>query len=146
MNLDKHSIARVADEAIMGMPHINAHYDGGFDHKHRRYSRDDDAMCAICGRPATDVHHVVELGMGGVQTPHNIRNKMGIFPTWTPLFALCRECHQMFTFHRISVEWKWDEGVDETPHILAMRTANDPKLFLFGRYVVSGDIEKEIRL
>ena len=39
--------------------------------------------CEVCGKPATDIHHVDNKGMGGSKTKDYIEN----------LIALCRSCH-----------------------------------------------------
>lgn len=40
--------------------------------------------CAICGAPATEVHHIVPISRGGT---HSIENLMG----------LCKQCHSRLT-------------------------------------------------
>ena len=53
--------------------------------------------CVICGRPATDKHHVIQKGMGGVskQTEKRI-----------PLLALCRSCHNEVHQKRLHINWR----------------------------------------
>lgn len=43
----------------------------------------DFVPCEVCGKPATDIHHIEARGMGGSKTKDNIEN----------LQALCRTCH-----------------------------------------------------
>lgn len=43
----------------------------------------DFIPCEVCGKPATDIHHIDARGMGGSKTKDNIEN----------LQALCRNCH-----------------------------------------------------
>jgi hypothetical protein len=43
----------------------------------------DYMMCEMCGRRASDVHHIDIKGMGGSKTKDYIEN----------LAALCRRCH-----------------------------------------------------
>lgn len=40
-------------------------------------------QCEMCGKEATDIHHIDRRGMGGSKTKDFIRN----------LMALCRKCH-----------------------------------------------------
>lgn len=147
MILDKHSIARFKDEPLLGFPHIGAKYVPGISRGHLNYRREEGALCAVCGRVATETHHLVELGMGGVQMPHNARRHYGIFPLYSPLFALCRECHKRFHSHEVTIEWAYDEGEGDCPATMALRTANSPLLFGYGRYLLTnrGGSIREIR-
>ncbi len=43
----------------------------------------DFISCEVCGKQATDIHHIKARGMGGSKQADNINN----------LQALCRECH-----------------------------------------------------
>lgn len=138
MSLDKHSVARIKDEPLLGFPHIGAEYVTGFSRGHRNYRREDDALCAVCGRMASETHHLVELGMGGVQMPHNAHRPYGVFPLYSPLLALCRECHDRFHLHGLRAEWAYDEGEGDGPATMALRTANSPLLFGYGRYLLFG--------
>ena len=76
----------------MGKPHIGAYYFGDGD-RHRLHF---DARCLICGRPATDAHHIVPKGMGGGNRVYVLETPMGMFPLRSPLFALCRDHHEEF--------------------------------------------------
>jgi 5-methylcytosine-specific restriction endonuclease McrA len=51
-----------------------------------RYSSGDFIPCEICGRQATDIHHIQRRGMGGSATADRIEN----------LMAVCRSCHEMY--------------------------------------------------
>lgn len=90
---------------LYGKPHIGARYTGGSSYE-RTYER-----CCVCGRPATNCHHVVPRGLGErfpLVTPDR---------TWllrSPLFALCGSgttgCHD--AFHggaHLEARWVWDE-------------------------------------
>lgn len=41
----------------------------------------DDWQCQLCGRPASDVHHILFRSHGGSDDPRN-------------LICLCRKCHK----------------------------------------------------
>ena len=64
----------------------------------------EDGACAVCGRPATDLHHVVPKRMGGMS---------GEVERRVPLIALCGSgnlsgCHGMAHSHHL--HFAWDEG------------------------------------
>lgn len=46
----------------------------------------DKYLCAVCGKPAEEVHHIVKL------TPRNI-NDVNISLNPDNLISLCRDCH-----------------------------------------------------
>lgn len=128
--------------ALMGKPHIGAYYFGDKD-RHRLHF---GARCLICGRPATDAHHVVPKGMGGGNRVYVLETPMGMFPLRSPLFALCRDHHE--EFHQgLTVEWRWDTEEDrerwESGYYLSHGyEPHDPRLFLHGCYLVNG---REVR-
>lgn len=105
MNLNGWSLDKAS---LMGMPHIGAHYTSGL-----RYEMDDGAPCAVCGRPATNCHHVVPKGMGGGSKVFTLQTPMGVFPLKSPLFALCGSgttgCHGDFHQHFLTAKWVWDD-------------------------------------
>ena len=93
--------------SLYGMPHLDAYYAGEGAKTHKRIDR---ARCCICGRLATNAHHVVPLSAGShfvLQTP------FGAFALKSPLFAVCGSgtcgCHN--DFHggaRYKVRWVWE--------------------------------------
>jgi 5-methylcytosine-specific restriction endonuclease McrA len=42
----------------------------------------DKRRCQVCGRPATDTHHILYRSQGGPDEPWN-------------LICLCRDCHEL---------------------------------------------------
>lgn len=52
---------------------------------HFGYGEQDFISCEICGKKATDVHHLDNRGMGGSKEKDYIENLMG----------LCRGCHKL---------------------------------------------------
>lgn len=122
---------------LMGKPSLGAHYER---EDYRSHKLDDGARCVFCGRPATDAHHVVPRStLRGylVETP------LGKFVTLSPLFALCRDCHNdlhMRARYHIRWEWKSDQYAEEweNGHTLAhICPAGSSFLFQQGRYVVT---------
>ena len=60
--------------------------------------------CVICGRPATDKHHVIQKGMGGVSKEMEKR---------IPKVSLCRSCHNRVHSKHLHFGWEgqfvwWD--------------------------------------
>jgi len=123
--------------ALMGKPHIRAHYVGEGD----RHGLDDDAMCVLCGKPATDAHHVVPKGMGGGSRVYVLETPMGMFPMRSPLFALCRKHHEWFHQGHLNAVWEWDdeEGKEQWEDGTLLSHGykpHDPRLYGLGRYVI----------
>lgn len=88
-----------------GMPSINAHYAG----KGVRTNRlDDEAMCAFCRRPATNAHHVPNVGMGARNKGFRLHGHV-LRPA---LIALCGSgttgCHGDCHNGRMAIRWVWD--------------------------------------
>lgn len=64
--------------------------------------------CVICGRPATDAHHVIQKGMGGVNKDMERR---------IPKVSLCRHCHNEVHAKRLHFAWRdgWVYYADPEP-------------------------------
>lgn len=63
------------------------------------------SSCVVCGSPATDQHHVIQKGMGGV--PAEVERRI-------PTVSLCRACHSAvhasrlhFTYDFETRAWLW---------------------------------------
>ena len=52
--------------------------------------------CAVCGNRATDGHHVIQKGMGGVSKALEQR---------IPIINLCRECHNAVHARYLHLQW-----------------------------------------
>ena len=124
---------------LYGKPHLGAEYVGNTATIYRITSE----TCAVCGRRATNVHHVPP------------RSKGRIFELLTPdgshwlraaLFALCgsgtQGCHN--GFHggaRFAVRWQWHD--DYWAHkwwsgeLLKEHKPHDPALYLYGCWVIT---------
>lgn len=91
----------LTEAETMGKPHIGAEYKGGSG-----YVRTSD-VCAICGRPATNVHHI-----GRRLTFTFVPNDKRAFIMRSALIALCGSgttgCHGAVHAGRIKIRWKWD--------------------------------------
>lgn len=122
--------------SLYGMPHVGAAYTGG-----DRYERTSD-RCAVCGRSATNVHHVAHRKWGRtfrLSTPNG---------TWilrSPLFALCGSgttgCHDGFHGGAwLRARWVWDSDEYEAAwwsgELLSRFGAHDPALYAYGRWEV----------
>ena len=49
------------------------------------YYKEDMAQCEICGKPATEIHHIERRGLGGTKNPES--------NCLANIMAICRECH-----------------------------------------------------
>ena len=145
------------DAALMGLPHIGAEYLPGKRDGKRRYGLSDGAMCSVCGRRATNAHHVVKLGLGGRQRPYVLGGRYGEFELYTPLFALCgmgnaSGCHGMFHAGLLKARWAWDAPSAkrdwESGLLLCMgMKPHDPRLYELGHWVIEGPngLMREVR-
>lgn len=122
---------------LMGKPHIGAHYER---EDYRTNRLDEGARCVICGRIATDSHHLVPRS---VLRGYTVDTPLGRFVTMSPLFALCRTCHKdIHDRGRYNFEWRWTKKqyVDEwhNGHTLAhvCRPGSD-FLFQEGYYLMT---------
>lgn len=121
--------------SLFGMPNIDAEYT---DYESGEYRLLDGARCLICGRPATNVHHVV---------PRSVRRDFVLGDTMlrSPLIALCGSgttgCHN--DFHggaRYELRWEWFSESDEDRwwdgSLLRDLRPNDDALFELGEYAL----------
>lgn len=82
-----------------GAPHFMARYTGS---GYGSYKRDPDAVCFVCGRPATETHHAP------YRDYFALRTKWGTFVLKPALVALCRECHEDIEHSRKHLVWVWN--------------------------------------
>lgn len=133
----------VASAQCFGMPHAMAHYSG----KGVRTNRlDDDAVCAVCGRMATNSHHVPAVGMGGRNASFTLHGH-ALRPA---LIALCGSgttgCHGLMHSGRLKAEWVWhdDEAAERwwSGDILRGCTPHASALYIWGEWrFISSDGE-----
>lgn len=118
---------------LYGKPHLGARYTaktGVTD-----YVRESD-YCVICGKPASNVHHVPNRGA------HIIEKDGEAALMRPPLFALCGSgttgCHGKVHNHEISITWKWDDHEDRERWLNGELDypSNDPRLFERGCWQV----------
>lgn len=134
-----------------GMPHIGARYAKG---ALKAYELDEDAVCAVCGLPATNAHHQPAKGMGGGSTVHLHRTKWGQFVVRPALIALCGSgttgCHGDVHEKRVKIEWVWDEpeAMEKWNDGTFLSHGIDPhsqKLYNFGHWQIKqGEITYDI--
>lgn len=124
---------------LYGKPHLNACYVGSSP---KRYRMDEGARCAICRRPATNVHHVPPLSKGLFTL---CGSDGGIWTLRPSLFALCGSgttgCHN--GFHggaRFKPVWVWKTDDDArawwSGEILLLVPPHDPAIYEHGYWVV----------
>ncbi|MBQ9621224.1 MAG: hypothetical protein IJR41_04735 [Atopobiaceae bacterium] len=131
---------------LYGKPHIgDAFYP---DRRTKLGHLEPGAMCALCGRPASNAHHIVPKGMGGGSaTLYLPYDSHGIILR-SPLMAVCgmgnaSGCHKALHDGRIKVRWVWDEERFAEwwwkGHFFENHEPHDPMLFCFGHYVIERD-------
>ena len=125
---------------LYGKPHIGAHYMGADVKSHKALQ---GALCAVCGRPATNVHHVSPLSRGKT---FRLETQVGNWDLKPALFALCGSgttgCHN--GFHggaRFKAEWVWDNDHEAeewwSGRLLLMMMPHDPLLYLSGCWEIT---------
>lgn len=125
---------------LYGKPHIGAEYMGESVKSHRTWQ---GSVCAVCGRPATNVHHVSPLSRGRT---FRLETQVGVWELKPALFALCGTgttgCHN--GFHggaRFKAEWVWDNDRDAHEwwrgELLLMMRPHDPMLYLYGWWEIA---------
>lgn len=121
-----------------GMPSVGCEYTGSGAHRYRLL---DGALCAVCGRPATNCHHEPHLGMGG----RNARFELHGVELRPALIALCGSgttgCHGAIHAGRFSLRWEWADPEDEdrwwAGELLAL--AESAELFELGGWAIDGN-------
>lgn len=118
--IDRNQLRGLSKEKaeLYGLPHIGAHYKTtGFKYKRngaRNYEKTSD-FCAICGKPATNCHHIVPISYGQV---FDLVTKNGSWPLRSPLIAVCGSgttgCHGKFHSGQLKIRWVWDLPKSET--------------------------------
>lgn len=93
---------------LYGKPHLGARYTGVTAYEPTQ------ARCAVCGRRASNCHHVARRSWGKtfrLVTPN------GVWELRSPLFALCGSgttgCHGKFHDGGLRAEWVWRTGAAE---------------------------------
>lgn len=121
-------------KAMYGLPHIGARYVG------KKYERTQE-WCCVCGKPATNCHHIVPRGYGEVfetYTPH------GTFQLKSPLLALCGSgttgCHGRFHNGELAAVWSWDKpefaNAWETGELLERFAPHHRALYCYGQWEI----------
>lgn len=110
-----------------------------------------DDYCQICGRWATNRHHIIPKGMGGGSKITHFQGKK----LYSPLISVCGSgnqsgCHGGFHNSRFKVEWvPYDATFWElwwSGELLKDYKSNDPRLWDLGFYRIfeRGKLLKEI--
>lgn len=128
---------------LFGKPSIGAEYTGG-----ARYER-TQPRCAVCGRPATNVHHLAGRGGFDLDTPR------GSWRLRSPLIALCGSgttgCHDGFHGGAwLTIRWAWDDESSKAAwwdgRLLEALAPHDPRLYAFGCWLVEVKGEQKPRV
>ena len=122
-----------------GKPHIGAYYRTSSVKSH---TMDGYQPCAVCGAPATNVHHDPPLRNG-----HGFELESGgmLLKLRPALFALCGSgttgCHN--GFHgggRFTARWVWDDLLGDeawwTGDLLEILEPHSPGLYRFGHWEI----------
>lgn len=129
---------------LYGKPHLGARYTGG-----RSYEL-TQPRCCVCGRRATNCHHVAQRSWGQefrLVTPN------GTWDLRSPLFALCGSgttgCHNKFHGGAgLRAEWRWrSEAYEEawwTGQLLQAYRPHDPSLYEYGYWAITDRYGNEI--
>ena len=135
----------MAHQWACGLPHVGAIYTG------KGYKRTSD-RCAICGRPATNVHHLCGRGEHSYVTMQGDSFKMR-----SALMLVCGSgvtgCHGKLHSHELEVSWVWNTPLYgqlfENGQLFDYSLEpHSPDWFDYGFYVVKdrSGVIKEIRL
>ena len=83
--------------SLYGMPHIHCTPKG------------ITGCCAVCGREATEKHHIAPKGMGNRFM--DFPTRMGVLRLESSLVALCHSCHDKFPPQgtECSLGWAWKD-------------------------------------
>ena len=130
-----HGLSRDKAE-LYGLPHLGARYvtaSGRYEATAER--------CVVCGRRATNCHHVVPRSVG---MTFQREVPAGRLMLRSPLFALCGSgttgCHGAFHSGRLKARWVWDsEEAEEawwSGDILSRHHAHDPAIFAYGHWEI----------
>lgn len=130
-----------------GMPNFGAEYVGS----QGRYRRTGE-YCAVCGRQATNCHHVVRRGR-----TFRLRRADGmVVALRSPLMLLCGSgvtgCHGKAHSGDLRIEWVWKSEEDERRwwdgELLMDYAPYDQRLYRFGFWLIDdteSHLIKEIR-
>lgn len=120
---------------LYGKPHLGARYTG------KRSYEPTQPRCCVCGRRATNCHHVAHRGWG---LEFELAAPGGTWSLRSPLFALCGSgttgCHGRFHGAGLKAEWRWRHPVYEeawwTGQLLEVYEPHDPGLYEYGYWAI----------
>lgn len=96
-----------------GMPHIGARYLRDDVDSHKMH---DGAVCPVCKKPATNVHHEPPKGAGGRYRQFTMYAPWGRFILKPALIAMCgsgtRGCHGSRHSGDVRITWEWFDDAD----------------------------------
>lgn len=146
MILDSRQLRGLSKERaeLYGKPHLGARYTGG-----RRYEL-TQPRCCVCGRRATNCHHVARRSWG---REFRLVTPRGTWDLRSPLFALCGSgttgCHGRFHGGAgLRAEWRWlSEEYEEAwwdGRLLRLCEPNGPRLYEYGYWAITDRYGNEI--
>lgn len=123
---------------LYGKPHVSARYRSG---SIRSHAMEPGARCAVCRRPATNVHHAPPVSKGTFR----LVTPAGSWELKPALLALCGSgttgCHD--GFHgggRYRLAWEWGSDDDARAwwdgSILNSLEPHDPAIYGHGRWKI----------
>lgn len=133
---------------LYGKPHLGAYYEGDSIKSHKW---DGHSSCAICGLPASNVHHVSHQSKGYF----TLKAGLDEFKLKPALFALCGTgttgCHDKFHGSaRLKARWIWrDESFADywwSGEMLKRFGAHNPALYAYGSWQIYLDGKELVML
>lgn len=134
--------------SLYGMPHIGARYTAG---DANAYRLEQGAVCAFCGRPATNAHHEPPKGT----CPYfALQTEWGLFVLKPALIALCGSgttgCHGARHGGRVKIAWEWFDDVNAEAWWSGWLLAHgyvphDPRLYDLGQWRITAGGETVTR-
>lgn len=120
---------------LYGKPHVGAAYTSG-----ERY-RLTSERCAVCGRFATNSHHVARRSWA---TEMPLETPKGAWALRSPLMAVCGSgtcgCHGKLHNGGLTIEWEWDEPDYERAwwdgELLLLHDPHSPALYRYGQWAI----------
>lgn len=119
-----------------GAPCINARYKSATLDS---YEKAPNAVCAVCGSQAEEVHHEPPKGVGGRKW-FALRTVNGFYYLRPSLIALCPRCHRLRHAGEIKFRWVWmNEEVEASwwqGELQQTVAPNSPDLLAFGHWEI----------
>lgn len=123
-----------------GKPHVGAYYASSNVNSNRLHH---GAMCAVCGKPATNSHHHPPKGTAST---FKLEYPDGSYQVLRPsLLAVCGSgttgCHGLIHQRKVRIRWEWDDLAYQEQYWQGLigSKPHDPILYRFGHWVIEID-------